>query len=348
MPPATSASTTAAPPTSRPVRRPLPPPAGVGSVPGCSRGAAAAASHRAGVRPAAGRRRWSGGRAGWWASAPSASWNRRVATGARSRHPVAVVEACCRPEAEAGREETSCRTWDHPGARGRRDRRTSCRPGHVFTPGDRAPSGERQAARRNAVGGRWRGRHRGHRHAGGARRLECCGRGPQRRRGGDDVVDDEHPGRGHRRDGPRNRRTGQPAGRGRARSAGRRPSSRSSSRRHGSPSWRATWRATSSAWSNPRWCRRRALVGAHVTTSTAVDPAATRRLTSRPARWAATGRRLRYLKPRSTSRTRPVNGAATTTPGGPSERRGRRGRSGRCGRARRRGGRSRRTGWGRR
>ena len=52
-----------------------------------------------------------------------------------------------------------------------------------------------------------------------------------------------------------------------------------------------------------------------MTTSTRRPLAATR-LTTRPARWRATARRLRYLNPSSTSRTRPVNGAATSTPGG--------------------------------
>ena len=66
-------------------------------------------------------------------------------------------------------------------------------------------------------------------------------------------------------------------------------------------------------------CRRRRLVGAHVTMSTADRPRSTR-LTNNPARCPATARRLRYLKPSSTSRTRPENGAATTTPSGASGR----------------------------
>ena len=100
-----------------------------------------------------------------------------------------------------------------------------------------------------------RGRH------GGRHDLErpglTQGRGGRLQRGAGrhDVVDDQHPGVGHAAGGP-----GTPAHRAGPSGPGpvcAGPPSRSSRRRHGTPSWRATCRATSSAWSNPRWCRRR-------------------------------------------------------------------------------------------
>ena len=100
---------------------------------------------------------------------------------------------------------------------------------------------------------------------------------------------------------------------------GRSAPSRTSNRRHEMPSWRATRRATSSAGSNPRRRRLRRLVGAQVTTSMSAGsrPSASSRLTSSPAKWWASWRRLRYLKPSTACRARPANGtAAITSPDG--------------------------------
>ena len=102
----------------------------------------------------------------------------------------------------------------------------------------------------------------------GAGLLELGGRRPQRGAGRHDVVDDQDARRRHVGMGPERRRV-QP---GMAIAPGlrdRRHRSARAAAEHGTPSWRATWRATSSAWSKPRSRRRRRLVGAHVTTSTA-------------------------------------------------------------------------------
>ena len=73
---------------------------------------------------------------------------------------------------------------------------------------------------------------------------------------------------------------------------------RAGGRRGGPPARPGRSRAPAPArrWSAPRSRRRRR------------GPPPTSRLTSRPARCPATARRLRYLKPSSTSRTRPENG----------------------------------------
>jgi hypothetical protein len=93
--------------------------------------------------------------------------------------------------------------------------------------------------------------------------------------------------------------------------------SRSSNRRHGTPSCLATALASNSPWSNPRSRRRFELVGAHVTTSiSCCAPSSSRRLTMSPPRCRLTARRLRYFKPSTTLRARPVNGKTAITPCG--------------------------------
>ena len=140
-------------------------------------------------------------------------------------------------------------------------------------------------------------------------------RGLQRGAGRHDVVDHEHARAAGTRGWARN---AGPWSRphGRARSAGRRATVRSSRRRHGTPSCRATWRATSSAWSNPRSRRRRRAGRRPRHDVDALAGPRRARLTSRPARCPAIARRLRYLNPSRMSRTRPENGAATSTPSG--------------------------------
>ncbi|MFT6761449.1 MAG: hypothetical protein ACJAXA_000091 [Candidatus Aldehydirespiratoraceae bacterium] len=91
--------------------------------------------------------------------------------------------------------------------------------------------------------------------------------------------------------------------------------SRSSNRRHGTPNCLATALASNSPWSNPRSRRRLELVGAQVTTSTSWSARSSiRRLTISPPKCRLTARRLRYFRPSTTLRARPVNGKTAMTP----------------------------------